>query len=118
MVMGQIRNYAAGLTLGVALGVSGGAAFAGDAAKGKATFVRVGCYECHGHQGQGGVAGLKLAPDPLPYDTLVAFVRSSSGPMPPYSAKILSDDDLGDIYAYLASIPKPPDPKSIPALNP
>jgi hypothetical protein len=38
--------------------------------------------------------------------------------MPPYSAKILSDDDLGDIYAYLASIPKPPDPKSIPALNP
>ena len=64
------------------------------------------------------VAGLKLAPDPLPYDTLVAFVRSSSGPMPPYSAKILSDDDLSDIYAYLESIPKPPDPKSIPALNP
>jgi hypothetical protein len=30
----------------------------------------------------------------------------------------LSDDELGDIYAYLESIPKPPDPKTIPALNP
>ena len=32
--------------------------------------------------------------------------------------KILSDDDLADIYAYLQSIPKPPDPKNIPALSP
>ncbi|MBV8513591.1 MAG: cytochrome c [Xanthobacteraceae bacterium] len=116
--MSHIGNYAAWVALAVVLGGSGGAAFAGDAAKGKATFVRVGCYECHGHQGQGGIAGLKLAPDPLPYETLAAFVRSSSGPMPPYSDKILSDADLSDIYAYLASIPKPPDPKSIPALNP
>ena len=80
--MSQIGNCAAGLALGLALGVSSGTAVASDAAKGKATFVRVGCFECHGHQGQGGVAGLKLAPDPLPYDTLVAFVRSSTGPMP------------------------------------
>ncbi len=116
--MDQIGKCIASVAIAVALSVSGGAAFAGDAAKGKATFVRVGCFECHGHQGQGGVAGLKLAPDPLPYDTLVAFVRTSSGPMPPYSPKILSDDDLSDIYAYLQSIPKPPDPKSIPALNP
>ena len=116
--MGQIGKYAATAVVAAALGVWGGAAFAGDATKGKATFVRVGCFECHGHQGQGGVAGLKLAPDPLPFETLVAFVRTSSGPMPSYSAKILSDDDLSDIYAYLESIPKPPDPKSIPALNP
>jgi ubiquinol-cytochrome c reductase cytochrome c subunit len=116
--MDQVGKYLASVAVVVALSVSGGVAVAGDAAKGKAAFVRVGCFECHGHQGQGGVAGLKLAPDPLPYETLVAFVRSSSGPMPPYSAKILSDDDLGDIYAYLQSIPKPPDPKSIPALNP
>ena len=116
--MGQIGSCLASAAVAFVVCASGGAALAGDAAKGKATFVRVGCFECHGHQGQGGVAGLKLAPDPLPYDTLVAFVRSSTGPMPPYSAKILSDDELGDIYAYLESIPKPPDPKSIPALNP
>ena len=116
--MGQIRNDAARVALALALSVASGVAVAGDAAKGKATFVRVGCFQCHGHQGQGSVAGLKLAPDPLPYETLVAFVRTSSGPMPPYSAKILSDEDLSDIYAYLESIPKPPDPKTIPALTP
>jgi hypothetical protein len=49
---------------------------------------------------------------------MVSFVRTTSGTMPPYSAKILSDDDLSDIYAYLQSIPKPPDAKSIPLLNP
>ena len=37
--------------------------------------------------------------------------------MPPYSEKILSDGDLADIYAYLQSIPKPPDAASIPLLN-
>jgi mono/diheme cytochrome c family protein len=37
--------------------------------------------------------------------------------MPPFSDKILSDGDLADIYAYLQSIPKPPDVSSIPLLN-
>ena len=27
--------------------------------------------------------------------------------MPPFRAEILSDSDLGDIYAYLESLPKP-----------
>ena len=114
MRMIQVALTAAGLTL---FGLCGGPAGAADAVKGKQTYVRVGCFQCHGRQGQGGVAGLKLAPDPLPYDRLVNFVRTSSGQMPPYSAKILSDDDLSDIYAYLESIPTPPDPKSIPALS-
>ncbi|MFZ0071477.1 MAG: cytochrome c [Xanthobacteraceae bacterium] len=99
-------------------GLCGGAALAADATKGKQTYIRVGCFECHGHVGQGGAAGLKLAPDPLPFDALANFVRTTSGQMPRYSTKILSDDDLADIYAYLQSIPKPPDPKNIPALSP
>ena len=94
-----------------------GSAPAADAMKGKQTFVRVGCFECHGHVGQGGVAGLKLTPDPMPFDAFANFVRTTSGQMPRYSTRILSDDDLADIYAYLASVPKPPDPKSIPALS-
>ena len=60
-----------GLQIAVGLAVLvlwDGAASAGDAAKGKQTYARVGCFACHGHQGQGGVAGLKLAPDPLPYE--------------------------------------------------
>jgi mono/diheme cytochrome c family protein len=38
--------------------------------------------------------------------------------MPPYQKAILSDADLADIHAYLQSVPKPPDYKSIPLLNP
>ena len=37
--------------------------------------------------------------------------------MPPYREKVLSDADLADLYVYLQSIPKGPDPKTIPLLN-
>ncbi len=96
-----------------------GAAMADPSAtNGRTLYVSVGCYACHGYQGQGGVAGPRIAPDPLPYDALVAFVRNSSREMPPYSEKILSDQALADIHAYLQSVPRPPDVKSVPLLNP
>ena len=44
-------------------------------------------------------------------------MRSTNRAMPPYSEKVLSNEDLADIYAYLQSIPKAPDYKSIPLLN-
>jgi ubiquinol-cytochrome c reductase cytochrome c subunit len=101
----------------LAAGVFSGTAFAGDATKGKAAFVQHGCYQCHGFVGQGG-AGAKLAPKPLPEEAFVNFVRTTNRQMPPYSEQILSNEDLGDIYAYLQSIPAGPDPKSIQLLNP
>ena len=104
-----------GLALSVVASTSG--VRAADAAHGKEMYMKVGCYECHGTQGQGAITGPKLAPEPLPYDGFAAFVRSTSQQMPPYTAKLLSDNDLADIHAYLASIPKPPDPKSIPILS-
>jgi hypothetical protein len=64
------------------------------------------------------VTGPRLAPDPIPFEALSAFVRSTSRQMPPYRVKILSDADLADIYAYLQSIPKPPDAKTLPQLSP
>jgi ubiquinol-cytochrome c reductase cytochrome c subunit len=96
---------------------SGSNALAADAAKGKQKFVAAGCYQCHGFVGQGG-AGAKLAPKPLPQEAFVNFVRTTNRQMPPYSEQILSNEDLGDIYAYLESIPADPDPKSIQLLNP
>jgi ubiquinol-cytochrome c reductase cytochrome c subunit len=90
---------------------------AGSAEKGKAAFVQNGCWQCHGFVGQGGIAGVKLAPDPKPIEYIQAFVRNSVGPMPKYSEKILSNQDLVDIHAYLKSIPKGPDYKTIPLLN-
>ena len=93
-------------------------AAAGSAEKGKAAYVRHGCWQCHGFDGQGSVAGSKIAPNPLPFEAFSDFVRTTGGAMPPYQKAILSDDDLADIYAYLQSVPKARDPKTIPLLNP
>ena len=107
-----------GLAVVAGLVLSHAAANAASAENGKGLFLKVGCYQCHGTQGQGGSAGPRLAPDPMPFETLAAFVRTSSRQMPPFHVKVLSDADLADIYAYLQSIPKPPDVKSLPQLNP
>jgi mono/diheme cytochrome c family protein len=95
----------------------GAAAPAGDPAKGKAHFDRVGCWQCHGREGQGGREGPRIAaPVPMAYAALAGFVRTTSGDMPPYTEKVLSNQELTDIYAYLQSIPAPPDHKTIPLL--
>ena len=91
---------------------------AGSAEKGKVAYVKHGCWQCHGFAAQGGVTGPKLAPNPMPPEAFAAFVRNSVGAMPPYQKAILSDEDLADIHAYLQSLPKAPDYKSIPLLNP
>jgi ubiquinol-cytochrome c reductase cytochrome c subunit len=78
----------------------------GDAARGKADFLRYGCYECHGTVGQGNYGtGAKLAPHPIPWAAVNAYVRKPGGNMPSFSEKILPTSDLADIYAYLSSIP-------------
>jgi ubiquinol-cytochrome c reductase cytochrome c subunit len=91
---------------------------AGPAEKGRTAFVKHGCWECHGFLGQGGVTGPRLAPNPMPLEAMSVFVRNTRGAMPPYQKAILSDADLADIHAYLQSLPKAPDYKSIPLLNP
>ncbi len=89
----------------------------GDAGKGKAHFERVGCWECHGHQGQGGNAGVRIAdPVPLAWPAFLAWVRTTSGDMPPFTEKVLPTQDLADIYAYLQAVPKAPDYHNIPLL--
>ena len=109
-----LAAFAAGLAVGA------GSAFAASAEKGKADFMKYGCWQCHGTQGQGSIAtssGKRLAPNPLPWEAFSGFVRSTNRAMPPYSEKILSDGDLADIYAYLTSIPKTADYKTIPLLS-
>jgi len=95
-------------------------ALAADAAKGKAAFMKYGCWQCHGTEGQGSAItsqGKVLAPEPLPYEGFSAFVRSTNRAMPPYSEAVLPNEDLADIHAYLASIPNAKDYKSIPLLS-
>jgi mono/diheme cytochrome c family protein len=101
----------------VALGLKVCAADAASPEHGKAVFMKMGCWQCHGTVGQGG-AGPRIAPDPIPDETFAAFLRTTSRAMPPYREKILPDADLADIYAYLQSIPKPANAETIPLLRP
>ncbi len=117
----RLAALAAGLLIGLVteLVVGQTAAVAADAARGKILFTeKYGCYQCHGTQGQGSpVTGPRLAPNPIPFEALSAFVRTTSREMPPFREAVLPNEDLADIYAYLQSIKPGPDYKSIPMLN-
>jgi mono/diheme cytochrome c family protein len=110
--------------LGLAAGL-GSAALAQPGAKlspaaehGRRIFATYGCYQCHGYQGQGtGSAGPKLAPQPLPLDAFAAQLRKPRDRMPIYTAKVVSEADLNDMYAYLQSIPKAKAVADIPLLT-
>jgi ubiquinol-cytochrome c reductase cytochrome c subunit len=112
----MIRNLMVLALLGAA-GLAAQSPASGSADNGKRQFVKLGCYTCHGYQGQGGGAGARLAPKPLAVGALIAYVRHPAGSMPPFTAKVVSDQDLTDIHAFLASVPAPPPVKDIPLLN-
>jgi len=90
---------------------------AGNADRGKQLYTNYGCYQCHGHEGQGGVAGPRIGPNPLPLQALTRYVRQPGGQMPPYTEKVVSDAELADIHAYLQSRPQPRPAREIPLLN-
>jgi ubiquinol-cytochrome c reductase cytochrome c subunit len=93
------------------------AAPAGNVETGKKLYVSYGCWQCHGYEGQGGAAGPRLAPRPLPYAGFSRYVRRPTNQMPPYTEKVTSNADLEHIYAYLMSKPVPPPASSIPLLK-
>jgi ubiquinol-cytochrome c reductase cytochrome c subunit len=107
----------AGIAFAAAPAFAASNAPAGDAAHGKELFGRVGCYECHGYEGQGGVGPRIAAPVPLAWPALSAFVRTTDTDMPPFTEKVLPDQDLADIYAYLQTIAVHNDPKASPLLS-
>ena len=54
---------------------------------------------------------------PIAFAPFTKYVRAPTGEMPPYTAKIVSERDLADIYAFLESRPQPPSMDSIPLLR-
>jgi mono/diheme cytochrome c family protein len=84
----------------------------GDAAQGKTLFQVKGCYSCHGYVGQGSREGPRIAP-PLAFPAFVQQLRTPRNIMPPYERALVTDQQAADIRAYLASLPKPPDPKTL-----
>jgi mono/diheme cytochrome c family protein len=89
------------------------AAPAGNSENGKRLFMKDGCYQCHGREGQGSnMSGPRIAPDVVTLETVLRYVRKPSGEMPPYTEKVISDKELTDIFAYLQSRPHPPTAKA------
>jgi mono/diheme cytochrome c family protein len=91
----------------------------GNAQNGKKLFKSDGCYECHGTEGQGAAqtGAARIGPPQLSFEGFQSYVRKPTNQMPPYTSKVVPDQDLADIYAYLKSIPMPPKGKDIPLLN-
>ena len=94
----------------------------GNAENGKKLYVQHGCWTCHGYAAQGGQqnpnpAGPRLAGAMLPWTAFSKYVRQPSGNMVPYTEKVLPDQELADIYAWLRSIPPPPPASNNPLLK-
>jgi mono/diheme cytochrome c family protein len=116
-----VRVYLAPAVIAAGLVFVHGAAVAASAENGKSAFVKYACWQCHGFEGQGSITtsgGRVIADTKLTVDTFAAYVRKPTGGMPPFSAAMLPDADLADIYAYLQARPKPQAGKDIPLLNP
>ena len=89
----------------------------GNVETGKTLFMKYGCFECHGREAQGAVTGPRLNQNPITYTRFISYIRKPSGEMPPYTAKVVSDQQAADIFAFLQSLPKPPAVDSIPLLK-
>ncbi|MGI9260113.1 MAG: c-type cytochrome [Gammaproteobacteria bacterium] len=87
---------------------------------GRALYLDFGCHQCHGFEGQGSQASPpnpRIAPTPYPLEAFSVFIRTPVRLMPPYSPNVMTDEQLGAIYEYVASIPEPPAVDDIPALS-
>ena len=91
----------------------------GNASHGKDLFVKYSCYACHGFSAQNG-NGARLVPMKFPQAGFIAYVRNPprANQMPSYSAKVLADADLADIFAYIKTLPdSAPAAASVPILK-
>ena len=92
-------------------------------ANGQSAYIRVGCFTCHGTVGHGGAAP-RLAPNTLPLAGFTTWVRNGTpgwsfgSGMPAFPTSVLSEADLADVRAYLASQPPPRPVAEIPLLAP
>src|ERR1700677_3881958 len=77
----------------------------GSADAGKDVFTKVGCWTCHGTEGQGAAeTGPRIADTALPFVAFLHQLRQPSNQMLPVPVSIVSDQQAADIYAYLHTI--------------
>jgi alcohol dehydrogenase (cytochrome c) len=77
-----------------------------DEQEGKGIFVRV-CSACHGTVGEGGPAGppLMYERDRKSLDQIIALIKAPRAPMPQLFPKLLDDNDVRRVAAYVRTLP-------------
>ena len=88
----------------------------GKVENGGALYKKIGCYQCHANEAQGGLSGPRIGPNVVPFARFSQYIRQPTGEMPPYTTKVLSDQELADIYAWVNARPRPPAADSLPQL--
>jgi len=90
----------------------------GSAERGKKLFVDLACYSCHGTHAQGGGRGAE-PPIPLgyPWAGFLGVLRKPRQDMPAYEEKLVSNQDVADLYAYFTAIRPAPAAKDLPLLR-
>jgi ubiquinol-cytochrome c reductase cytochrome c subunit len=91
------------------------AAPSGNAQSGKELYAKYSCYACHGYDGHGG-AGARLVPMRMNQPGFTAYIKNPRQ-MPPYTAKVLSDAQAADLFAYIKSMPESPSADKIQLLS-
>jgi len=89
----------------------------GDAARGKRLYEAQTCAYCHGTTGGGGITGPHLAATLRPVEAFTRYVRRPTGAMPAFTERMLSDEALTDIHAYVKSLPAAKPVAEIPLLK-
>ena len=90
----------------------------GNADDGARRYVDRGCWQCHGLVAQGGgIAGPRLAGRVQVWAAFARYVRRPTEEMIPYTVKVLPDQELADIFAWLRSLPPPPAVDRLPLLS-
>jgi len=89
----------------------------GNVDNGKRLFLKDGCWECHGYAGQGGRDGARIGATSLTLQGVIRYVRKPTGSMPAFTDRLITDQEMTDIYAYLKSLPPVKAAKDIPLLN-
>lgn len=84
---------------------------------GRALYVAYGCYQCHGYEGQGGMAGPRIGPSPYPFIAFAQLIRRPANVMPAYAPSVLDDATLEKIYDYVRARPEPADAGDISLLR-
>jgi mono/diheme cytochrome c family protein len=108
--LGEIHAYLENLP--------GSALLQGNAERGATLFRQKGCFQCHANEGQGGAQGPRIGPEPPTLARFSWYIRNPSGGMPPYTAVVITDQELADIHAFLESRPQPAAVEDIPLLAP